>query len=122
MVWAAINHTFKTDLVVINGNMTAQWYIDEVLRPVVVPMFRQRPGLTSQHDNARPHVAHVTRNFLNNNNIDVLQWPANSPDCNPIEHIWDVLGQRYPQPRNVQELTDALRWEWARIPRYMMRN
>ena len=57
------------------------------------------------------------------NVIDVF---ANSPDCNPIEHMWDVLGrrlrQRHPQPENVHQLTQALHQERARIPRYMLRN
>lgn len=126
MVWAAINYRFKTQLVVCQGNLTARRYIDQVLRPVVVPMFRQRQNLVYQHDNARPHVARATRDFLQANNIGVLPWPACSPDCNPIEHVWDYLGRRLrrrqPQPPNVQQLTAALHQEWGRIPRYLLRN
>ena len=44
MVWAAINHTFKSELVIVNGNLTARQYIDRILQPVVVPMFHQHPG------------------------------------------------------------------------------
>ena len=32
--------------------------------------------------------------FLNRNNVNVLPWPAVSPDMNPIEHIWDYLGRK----------------------------
>ena len=46
------------------------------------------PDLTFQHDNARPHTALVTANFLAQNNVNVLPWPALSPDMNPVEHIW----------------------------------
>ena len=92
MVWAAINHTFKSELVIVNGNLTARQYIDRILRPVVVPMFRQRPGLTILQDNARPHIARLTSDFLANNNVNTLPFPAYSPDCYPIEHMWDVLG------------------------------
>ena len=126
MVWGAINHRFKSQLVVCQGNLTAQRYIDQILRPVVVPMFQQRQNLVFQQDNARPHVANVTRNFLQANDINVLPWPACSPDCNPIEHVWDYMGrrlrQRNPQPNNVHEMTVALQDEWARIPRYLLRN
>ena len=55
-----------------------------------------------------------------------MPWPALSPDCNPIEHMWDILGrrvrQRDPQPENVQQLINAFHEEWARIPRYLLRN
>ena len=94
MVWAAINQTFKSELVIVNGNLTARQYIDRSLRPVVVPMFRQRPGLTFFQDNALPHTARLTRDFLANNNVNALPFPAYSPDCNPIEHMWNVLGRR----------------------------
>ena len=42
----------------------------------------------TEHDNARPHAAHITRQFLNQNNINVLPWPSMSPCMNPIEYLW----------------------------------
>ena len=69
--------------------------------------------------NARPHTAIVTRQFLEQNNVPVLPWPARSPDCNPIEHMWDELGRRLRQrlhaPNNVNELTQALQQEYGTI-------
>lgn len=125
MVWGAISSTFKSQLVICNGNMNADRYINQVIRPVILPMFQQRNGLTFMQDNAPPHKARVTMNLLNANNIPVLDWPALSPDCNPIEHLWDYIGrqlrQRQPTPTNVQELTAALQDEWQRIPRRVYR-
>ena len=121
MVWATINTNFKSDLVVCNGNLNTRRYIDQILRPHVVPIFRQRQGLTFMHDNARPHTAIVTRQFLHQNNVPVLQWPACFPDCNPIEHMWDELDsrlrQRHHAPNTVDELSQALLEEWNNIPR-----
>ena len=42
MVWGGINHKGKTNLVVIRGNLNAQGYINDVLRPVVVPFINNQ--------------------------------------------------------------------------------
>ena len=48
-------------------------------------------------------------------------WPAQSPDLNPIENLWDELQRRLrkrnPRPANKHELYTALKEEWERIPR-----
>ena len=55
MVWGGISHGVKTPLVVIQGNLTAVRYRDQVLMPHVLPLVNAH-NLTFQHDNARPHV------------------------------------------------------------------
>ena len=71
------------------------------------------------HDNARPHFARICRHFLNRNNVNVLPWPAVSPDMNPTEHIWDYLGRKVRARGNVHNLRDlenTLIQEWINIP------
>ena len=80
MTGAAIKSNFMPTLVVCNGNLNARSYIDQIIRPHVEPLFRQRQRLTFMHDNARLHTAIVTRQYLQQNNVPVLQWPARSPD------------------------------------------
>ena len=59
-------------------------------------------------------------NFLGEEGIGVMNWPARSPDLNPIEHCWDMLGRRvralnHP-PRTVADLITALSKVWDAIP------
>ena len=64
------------------------------LQPEAVPFLQRHGPAILMHDNARPHVAMICRQFLNRNNVNVLPWPALSTDMNPIEHIWDYLGRK----------------------------
>ena len=94
--------------------------IQDVLEPVVIPFINHRRDVIDQHDNARPHVARITMDFLQQNNVNLMEWPALSPDLSPIEHVWDELGRRlrrrHARPETLQQLEDAIMEEWANIP------
>lgn len=122
MVWGAIRFGWRSQLLVIDGNLTANRYMDTVLSNQVVPFVQQHQDTIFMQDNARPHVAGVCRDYLAVNNVDVFPWPAYSPDMNPIEHLWDHLDRqvrtRNPPPQNIAELRQALIDEWHRFPQY----
>ena len=124
MVWVGIMDRRKTNLIVMQCNLNAQGYINQILQPEAV-LFLQRHGpVILMHDNASPHVARICRQFLNRNNVNVLPWPAVSPDMNPIEHIWDCLGRKVRARGNVDNLRDlenALIQEWNNIPNVVIR-
>ena len=125
MVWGEISHGVKTPLVVIQGNLTAVRYRDQVLMPHVLPLVNAH-NLTFQYDKARPHVARVCRDFLNQNNVQVLDWPQYSPDLDPTEHLWDELDRKVRKqvnvPNNVVQLQLALTQEWTNIPQRTIDN
>ena len=91
----------KSHLIVIEGNMTAVRYKNDILRPVAVPLVQQRQ-LILQQDNAQPYVARVCRDFLANNNIIPPDWPPYSPDLSPKDHLWDDLDRRVRKRQNPQ--------------------
>lgn len=125
MVWGGIAYGRRTQLHIIRGNLNAIRYRDEILSPHLVP-FLQQHNLTLQQDNARPHVARICTAYLQAHNIDVLPWPAFSPDLNPIEHLWDELDRRVRRrdnpPSSVPELEQALLQEWNNIPQMTVNN
>ena len=112
----------RTDLYWLeNGSLTAIRYRDEILEPIVRPYAGAvGPGFLLMHDNARPHVARVCRQYLEDEGIDRIEWPSRSPDLNPIEHLWDIMFQsirrRQVAPQTLQELRDALTQIWEDIP------
>lgn len=102
------------------GGVTAARYINQVLQPVVVPFFRRNQAHEFQHDNARPHAAQATQQFLRRNQIPTMVWPALSPDLNPMEQVWAYLKRsinKLPRrPGNAVELQQEIVRQWNRIP------
>ncbi len=68
-------------MVIDGGALTAVRYRDEVLEPVVQP-FAGALGqdFVLMHANARPHTARVVQAYLEQEGIDVMMWPARSPE------------------------------------------
>ncbi|CAG9133084.1 unnamed protein product [Plutella xylostella] len=126
MMWAGISLEGKTALVFVpgggrGGGLTADRYITDILLGHVVP-YAEFVGedFVLMHDNARCHTARVSRQFLREKELRTMDWPALSPDLNPIEHLWDELKRRVrarnPVPASVDELKTALLEEWDGIP------
>ena len=73
-----------------------------------------------QQDNDPKHVSHKATKWFEDNNIQVLVWPAQSPDLNPIEHLWGELKKALKtyssSPKGVHELWDRVAEQWNQIP------
>jgi transposase len=121
MVWGGISMAGRTDLLVLQqGSMTAQRYRDEVIDVHVRPYAGAiGDDFILMDDNAPPHRARIVQQYLEQETIVRMEWPARSPDCNPIEHLWDVLqlavARRPQQPRSLRELENALVAEWNAV-------
>ena len=87
----------------------------EILKKHVVPNLRNAIDQAAifMQDNAPCHTAKSVQTFLSEENVTVMDWPAQSSDMNPIENIWKLLNERVNEknPRNVEELWTNLKGE-----------
>ncbi|GFT37930.1 transposable element Tcb1 transposase [Trichonephila clavipes] len=127
LVWGEIILGSRTDLHVQSVTMTGHIY-REVIRQQHVRLFRVSMGaeFLFMDDNARPHRANIVDECLQSEDITRIDWPAYSPNLNPIEHLWDILGRRIsahqPPPTCLPELRRALLDEWCNIPQDQIDN
>ncbi|GFW44390.1 transposable element Tcb2 transposase [Trichonephila clavipes] len=122
LVWAGISLGGHTDLHVFHGGtVTGLRYRDEILDPYVRP-YAAAVGndFILMDDNARPHRAGIVEEYLEDHGLERMEWPARSPDLNPIEHLWDYLGREVaalnPPPRSLHELKQGLLCVWSSLP------
>ncbi|GFU52998.1 transposable element Tcb2 transposase [Trichonephila clavipes] len=116
----------RTDLHIFNaGSVNGTRYCNEILLPYV-RLFRGAMGLQFlfMDDNAPWHRTVAAKQLLESEDIERMDWPARSPDLNPIEHVWDFLGRRLAArtlpPVTIRELRLALQYEWAAMPQQLI--
>ncbi len=120
MVWGCMSACGMGSLHIWKGTINAERYI-QILEQHMLPsrrrLFQGRPCIF-QHDNARPHTASITTSWLRRRRIQVLKWPACSPDLSPIENIWRIIKRKMRQrrPKTVEQLEACIRQEWDNIP------
>ncbi len=92
----------------------------DVLEHFMLPAADQLYGdadFIFQQDLAPAHSVKATSTWFKDHGIPVLNWPANTPDLNPIENLWGIVKRkmRYARPNNAEELTATIRATWALI-------
>jgi hypothetical protein len=120
MMWGCFQGNKLGPLVLCpEGKMKANQYCD-VLENHLLPFWnRLDQGSLFMQDGAPTHKANLTKKWLEDNKISSMDWPAQSPDLNPIENIWQqlksALEKRVPQVKTKAELLIALQEEWAKL-------
>ncbi|GFV86167.1 transposable element Tc1 transposase [Trichonephila clavipes] len=123
MVWGAILYYGRSNLLRIEGNLNINRYVREVLQPEVVPFLQGLPRDIFQQDNARPHVTKTVRDFCSTQHMQLLPWPAYSPNMSPIEHVWDLVDWRLARDSRLAASEDELfQAIWNSLPQVDIQN
>ena len=123
MIWSHISWEGIGPLIFIEGGIDARLYIQILSRTVYHHLIQclNRTGVRQryQDDGASCHDAQVVINFCSRKCIYRPFWPPNSPDLNPIEHVWGWVNNKLTKLRdkgqNIEELKDTLTKLWDEV-------
>jgi transposase len=124
MLWDGPGFSAKID-----GRMDSELYckiLEEDLGASLRWYSKTAEEVLFQQDNDPKHTSRMAKKFLQEKGYEVMLWPAQSPDLNPIEHLWvhlkKQLGQYSNPPTSMQELWTRVESEWNKIEPSVCRN
>ncbi len=119
MIWAAMSSVGVGPLCFLKSTVNAAIYqdiLEHFMRPSADKLYGDADFIFQQ-DLAPAHTAKGTKSWFNDRGVTKLDWPANSPDLNPIENIWGIVKRkmRDNRPNNADDLKAAIKATWASV-------
>ncbi|CAH2092976.1 unnamed protein product [Euphydryas editha] len=127
IIWSGIGYSGKMDIKFCTGKINSKRYI-EVINEQITSHATRIAGnnFIFQQDNASVHRAQVVKDYFAEKNIQILEWPAYSPDLNIIENCWGDLSRAvYRGSRQfitVEDLKKAIINEWQNMNQDIIKN
>lgn len=121
MVWSSFSHAGVGELVKIEGILKKEHH--SILQRYTIPSGINLigPGFIFQQDNDPKHTAKLCASYLERKKeageLDLMEWPPQSPDLNPIELLWEELDRRVRnlKPTSLPDLWKCLKEAWDNI-------
>ncbi len=125
MVWGDIGLISATISKIGTGSVDSERYVDilhENLLPTISVLYSDSYIL--QQDNAPPHTAFDTTDWLNENGIRKIKWPWAYPDFNIIENLWALMKDKLQksEPKTTEEWVQEIQKIWDNLDQDLLKS
>jgi hypothetical protein len=124
MTWEGVGYACKIDKRM-DGELYKQILEDE-LQASINHCGKNTQDFLFQQNNDPKHKSHKASHWFQDHDYEVMLWPSQSPDFNPIEHLWVALKQRLADyevsPKGIVELWERVQVEWEKIASEVCQN